>query len=77
MVLWTGGHVRHDDSDRGSAMLNCAVREIQEELRLRIEPKDLRLLGAIFAQMSSGTSPDHASGVRNSLAAVAQGEEIA
>jgi predicted NUDIX family phosphoesterase/predicted ATPase len=48
IVIWAGGHVRKEDSANGQTMIHCAVREIQEELRLRVEPGELILLGAVY-----------------------------
>jgi predicted NUDIX family phosphoesterase len=47
VVIWAGGHVRREDGTNGSSILRGAVRELQEELRLSIDPGRLRLLGAI------------------------------
>jgi len=47
LVIWAGGHVRREDATNGTSVRVCAVRELQEELRLNVEPNDLRLLGAI------------------------------
>ena len=54
LVIWAGGHVRKEDSANGSTVLNCAVRELQEELRLRVIPGDLTLLGIVYHQTSAG-----------------------
>ena len=56
VVIWAGGHARKEDAELGSAILNCAVRELQEELRISIEPADLSLLGAIYSNSNGGTS---------------------
>ena len=58
LVIWAGGHVRREDGTNGSSILQCAVRELQEELRLNVEPQDLRLLGAVRA-VSSGRTQLH------------------
>ncbi|MCH7547434.1 MAG: NUDIX domain-containing protein [Planctomycetes bacterium] len=47
LVIWAGGHVRSED-DNGNAIRNGAVRELQEELRLTIEPEELEFLGAVY-----------------------------
>lgn len=47
-VIWAGGHIRKEDADTGSPILNCAARELQEELRLSVETNDLQLKGAIY-----------------------------
>ena len=56
MVIWAGGHVRKEDDTSGDALRHCAVRELQEEIRLCIEPDDLKLLGAIYADTGGSTS---------------------
>jgi predicted NUDIX family phosphoesterase/predicted ATPase len=48
IVIWAGGHVRREDSANGRTLQQCAVRELQEELRLRVEHDDLKLLGAVY-----------------------------
>jgi len=48
IVIWAGGHVRKEDSANGKTLLQCAVRELQEELRLRVEHDDLKLIGAVY-----------------------------
>lgn len=56
VVLWAGGHVRKEDSANGHSVLQGAVRELHEELRLSVESKALRLLGAIHADLGGSTS---------------------
>lgn len=53
LVIWAGGHVRREDGTNGSSILLGAVRELQEELRLSVEPSELRLLGAVHLQTES------------------------
>ena len=48
IVIWAGGHVRKEDSANGRTLAQCAVRELQEELRLRVEHDDLKLIGAVY-----------------------------
>jgi len=48
IVIWAGGHVRKEDSANGRTLAQCAVRELQEELRLRVDHDELKLLGAIY-----------------------------
>ena len=48
VVIWAGGHVRSEDAVSGDPLVNCATRELEEELRLQIEPQSLRLIGAIY-----------------------------
>jgi len=56
VVIWAGGHVRKEDADNSSAVLSCATRELQEELRISIEPTELKLLGAVYADEGQKTS---------------------
>ena len=56
LVVWAGGHVRKEDSVTGNTLLECAVRELQEELRLRVEPDELRLIGAVYDKGTPGVS---------------------
>lgn len=55
LVIWAGGHVRSEDRTNGDALLHCAAREVQEELRLSVEPEHLHLLGAIYAETSESS----------------------
>jgi hypothetical protein len=48
MVVWTGGPVRKEDRAGGDPILHCALREIQTELRLGLEPHELKLRGAVY-----------------------------
>ncbi len=50
LVIWAGGHVREEDGLNGKALLRCAVRELQEELRLSVEESELRFLGSVYVQ---------------------------
>ena len=56
IVVWAGGHVREEDGTPVSSLLPCAVRELQEELRLSVEETQLRLLGAVYADPGNKTS---------------------
>lgn len=56
VVIWAGGHVRKEDKKEGRSIENCAVRELEEELRLCVEPNSLGLLGAVYTNSSEGTS---------------------
>jgi predicted NUDIX family phosphoesterase len=56
VVIWAGGHVRSEDSTNGDALRRCALRELQEELRLSVEPKALRPLGAVYLDVGGKTS---------------------
>ena len=56
IVVWAGGHVREEDGTPVSSLYPCAVRELQEELRLSVEAEQLRLLGAVYADSGGRTS---------------------
>ena len=55
VVIWAGGHVRDDDNDNGHPLVDCAIRELEEELRLQIERASLRLVGATYFDNIDGT----------------------
>ena len=48
IVIWAGGHVRCEDAVDGAPLVNCAVRELAEELRLQLEPSSLKMIGAVY-----------------------------
>lgn len=48
VVIWAGGHVRKEDSIDGQPIMHCIARELEEELRLRIDSKQVSLLGAVY-----------------------------
>lgn len=54
LVIWAGGHVGREDGSNGVSIVQCAVRELQEELRLSIESRDLRLLGSVWIRSGKG-----------------------
>ncbi len=56
VVIWAGGHVRKEDSNNGQSLIQCALREIHEELCLSLDAKALRLVGAIYADIGKKTS---------------------
>ena len=56
VVIWAGGHVRCEDADNGDPLLHCAIRELEEELRLQIERSSLRLVGATYFGNGDRTS---------------------
>lgn len=56
IVIWAGGHVRCEDAVNGDPLIHCAVRELEEELRLQIEPSSLRVIGAIYFDNGGRTS---------------------
>jgi hypothetical protein len=55
VVIWAGGHVRDEDDHGKQPIVAGAIRELQEELRLFVEPKQLRLIGSVWSPMSPGT----------------------
>ena len=55
VVIWAGGHVRREDGGSGRSIEQCAIRELQEELRLSVEEEELALLGAVWIR--AGTRP--------------------
>ena len=56
IVLWAGGHVRCEDADNGDPLVHCAIRELEEELRLQVERSSLRLIGATYFANGERTS---------------------
>ena len=54
IVIWAGGHVRREDGANGLSIGQGAVRELQEELRISVEPSDLKLLGAVWVRGQDG-----------------------
>ena len=54
IVIWAGGHVRREDGANGPSIGQGAVRELQEELRLSIEPRELEILGAVWVRGREG-----------------------
>jgi predicted NUDIX family phosphoesterase len=56
LVIWAGGHVRKEDASNGNCLVQGLLRELQEELRLSLEPADLELIGAIYADFGGSTS---------------------
>ena len=51
LVIWAGGHVRKEDQVNGDCLIQCALREVQEELRLSIDAHELSLQGAIYSEL--------------------------
>jgi hypothetical protein len=49
LVIWTGGPARKEDAAGGDSILQCALREVQESLRLGLEPHELKLRGAVYS----------------------------
>lgn len=56
LVIWAGGHVRSEDGTNGEAIPRCALRELQEELRLSVEAVELRLIGSVYVKSGDRTS---------------------
>ena len=56
VVIWAGGHVRKEDSTNGHSLIQCALREIHEELCLSLDARELKLAGAIYADVGKKTS---------------------
>ena len=54
IVIWAGGHVRREDGANGPSIGQGAVRELQEELRLSVEPGELQMLGAVWIRGRDG-----------------------
>ena len=54
IVIWAGGHVRREDGADGPSIGRGAVRELDEELRIRVEPSELALLGAVWIRGREG-----------------------
>ena len=50
LVIWAGGHVRAEDRENGASMTQCALRELKEELRLSISPRELAIRGAVWVR---------------------------
>jgi len=48
LVIWAGGHTRKEDQSNGETLASCAIRELQEELRLSLDPNELELRGAVY-----------------------------
>ena len=51
LVVWAGGHVRKEDQINGDCLIQCALREVQEELRLSINAQELSLQGAVYSEL--------------------------
>jgi predicted NUDIX family phosphoesterase len=56
IVIWAGGHVRKEDAYDGNSLVRCAIRELQEELRLSVTSDKLKLLGSVYADHGGSTS---------------------
>ena len=42
--------MRQEDNHAGKPLLQCIARELEEELRLRVTPESVSLLGAIYLE---------------------------
>ena len=48
IVIWAGGHVNAEDhSTEGDALRRCLVRELREELSLKVDATSLNLVAAV------------------------------
>ena len=56
IVIWAGGHVRREDAIDGDPLVRCAVRELEEELRLQVDAAALHLIGAVYLDVGGKTS---------------------
>lgn len=56
LVIWAGGHVRREDENNGNPIIQCAIREIKEELRLNIDPQSLRFVGVVYFDEGNSTA---------------------
>ena len=56
VVIWAGGHVRSEDAENGNPLVHCAIRELEEELRLQVERSSLHLVGATYFSNGDRTS---------------------
>jgi predicted NUDIX family phosphoesterase len=56
LVVWAGGHVRKEDATNGNSLIQGALREIYEELRLSLDSDSLELVGAIYRDLGGSTS---------------------
>lgn len=56
IVIWAGGHVRREDAIDGDPLVRCAVRELEEELRLQVAAASLHLIGAVYLDVGGKTS---------------------
>ena len=56
LVVWAGGHVRKEDATNGNSLIQGALREVHEELRLSLDSESLELVGAIYRDLGGSTS---------------------
>ena len=58
-VIWAGGHVNKEDAVSGNPIKYGLIRELDEELRLKVLVEDLRLVGAVYAPNASKKGSQH------------------
>ena len=58
-VIWAGGHVNKEDGALGNPIKAGLIRELDEELRLKILENDLVLKGAVYAPNASKKGAQH------------------
>ncbi len=56
LVVWAGGHVRKEDATNGNSLIQGALREVYEELRLSLDAESIELVGAIYRDLGGSTS---------------------
>jgi predicted NUDIX family phosphoesterase/predicted ATPase len=56
LVVWAGGHVRKEDAANGNSLIQGALREAYEELRLSLDSESLELVGAVYSDLGGSTS---------------------
>jgi predicted NUDIX family phosphoesterase len=59
VVLWAGGHVRKEDQVNGHTLVQCALREVREELRLSLDSEELELKGAVYSELGGERTQKH------------------
>ncbi len=58
IVIWAGGHVRCEDAVNGDPLVHCAIRELEEELRLQLDASSIVLKGAVYVD-NGGSASKH------------------
>jgi predicted NUDIX family phosphoesterase len=59
VVVWAGGHVRKEDQLNGQTLVQCALREVREELRLSLDSEELELRGAVYSEIGGERTQKH------------------
>lgn len=59
VVVWAGGHVRKEDQLNGQTLVQCALREVREELRLSLDPEELELKGGVYSELGGERTQKH------------------